>query len=123
MSNKPINVIEPVNRALTERLQVFAGRSLTRTTCMEIYQTMFNTLVDIFSMSKSGISNESVNFVAQALYECITLNNHDDSLDPTIFTQKASLKNVPMSDLVMLSVMFREHFIATEALAEIKHRS
>jgi len=119
MEENKLNVI--ITKLLVERLEVYKGRSLDKQICTEIYQTLFNSLADIFSKSKAPLSNESVNFIAQCYYNAVEINNRQ-ILDPNIFSQKASLSNVPTKELALLALMLKFTDFAPVVFTELKKR-
>lgn len=96
--------------------------SLNATTCTMIYSELFETLVEIFEQSNVKITNESMNYVAQMYYDSILINGNQE-LDPNIFNQRASLKNIETKELALLAMMFNHSDFATPFIYEIKHRS
>lgn len=112
---------EAVSVLLSEKLKTYSGQSLNSTTCMEIYQTIFDSLVEIFSKSNVDLSNESVNYISQQYYDSILINNTQE-LDPNIFTQRAKLENIHTKELALLAVMLNGTDFATPVIFEVKRR-
>lgn len=107
---------------LAERLNVLHGRSLSRGTCMEFYHVIFNNLQDIFTNAEVQLSNEALNWLAQGYYDSILINGRD-SLDPTIFTQRAKFENIATRELVLLAGLLKGSELVYEVVSEIKRRS
>lgn len=114
---------EAVSRLLVERLKSFKRETLDLVTCTSIYQTIFATLAEVFEMSKVGITNESMNYLAQSYYDCVSVNSTAQGLDPNIFTQRAKVENIETRELALLAVMLNGTDFALPLIAEIKRRS
>lgn len=115
---------EIITKLLSTKLARFSGSdvNLDKTTCLEIYQELFDSLVEVFETSKTKLTNESVNYLAQQYYFAITINGSYE-LDPNIFTQLAKLENIETKELALLAVMTNGSDIAIPLLHEIKRRS
>lgn len=116
------NIHESVSKLIVQRLEKHKKSSLNRETCSQIYQDIFNCFVDIFENSEIKIMNESMNFLSQMYYDSITINNNQE-LDPSIFTQRAKLDNIPTKEVALLATMMNETPFAAPFIAEIKRRS
>lgn len=116
------NIHESISKLLTNNIQKYKSRSLNSQTCTMIYQDMFETICNLFQESKINISNEAVNLVCQMYYDSISINNNQ-SLDPNIFSQRASVKNLETKELSMLASFFTNTQFALPLIQEIKHRS
>jgi hypothetical protein len=107
---------------LGEKLKKFKESNLDMVTCTQIYQEIFNTLVEVFETSNVQLTNESVNFMAQQYYDCVSVNGNQE-LDPNIFTQRAKVREIPTKEVALLAVMFSGTDFAFPLLQEIKKRS
>ncbi len=117
---------ESVIQLLCEKLKRFSAtrdQKLDLVVCTEIYQTIFDTLVEVFQTSNVKLSNESVNYLAQQYYDGVTINGQEDALDPNIFTQRAKLENIETKQLALLAVMLNHTDFAIPIIYEIKKRS
>lgn len=97
-------------------------KDLNVLTCVEIYTTIFETLVEVVTEADIQIGNEAMNFLAQQYYDGILINGHQE-LDPDIFTQRATLKEVSTEELTLLAVLLNGTDFCVPVLEEIKHRS
>lgn len=113
---------ETLTQLITERLARRAGEKLSTTTCSEIYQDIFFTLSELFKESKTPLTNESVNFLAQMYYDAITINGNQE-LDPNIFTQRAKLTNIHTKEVALMATMMSGTPFAVPLIAEVKRRS
>lgn len=121
---KPLSQFnEAITRLLTERLKRFTNNQLDLVTCTEIFQVIFNSLIEVFEMSNIGISNEAMNFLAQSYYDSISVNGTAQELDPNIFSQRAKLENIETRELALLAVMLNGTDFAIPLIHEIKRRS
>lgn len=106
---------------LTEKLKKFSNRKLDLTVCIEIYQSIFNTLVDVFEIAGTGLSNEGMNYLAQQYYDGVLINGREE-LDPNIFTQRAKIENIDTKELTFLAVALNGTDFAIPLIQEIKKR-
>ncbi len=113
---------ESISKLLTERLAKRKGEKLTSQICSEIYQDIFFSLSEIIKESSIPLSNESANFIAQMYYDAVTINGGQE-LDPNIFTQRASLKNIDTKELALMAMMFNKTPFAIPFISEVKRRS
>ncbi len=115
---------EAISRMLQAKLQSFVNenRSLNLDTCIEIYTTIFNALVECMETAEAPLTNESVNFLAQQYYDSILINGTQE-LDPNVFTQRAKLENVETKELALLATMLQGTDFALPVMDEIKRRS
>jgi hypothetical protein len=116
--------IHPAVAMLLEKnLRQYADdRELDLNSCVKIYQTVFETLVDVFKASNVQITNESMNWLAQQYYDGIQINNRYE-LDPDIFSQRAKLENIETKEVALLATMMRGTDFAIPLVMEIKRRS
>lgn len=114
---------EAITRLLSERLKKFKNKQLDLVTCTEIYQEIFSSLVEVFEMSNNGITNESMNYLAQSYYDGVSVNNSGQCLDPDIFSQRAKLENIETRELALMAVMLDGTDFALPLIHEIKRRS
>ena len=116
------NIHESVSKLLTSKLGKYKSQKLDSSVCTAIYQDIFETFVDVFQEAKIEIGNEAVNMVCQMYYDAVTINGNQE-LDPNIFTQRASVKNVETKELALLATLFSKTPFAVPFIAEIKKRS
>ena len=121
---KPGEFNEAISRLLEAKLRPFVtgNRNLSLLTCIEIYTTIFESLVEVITQSEAPVSNEAVNYLAQQYYDGILINGNQE-LDPDIFTQRAKLENIETRELALLAVMLWGTDFAKPVLAQIKQRS
>lgn len=116
------NIHEVLSKLITTRLLGQKNEHLNRTTCILMYQDIFSSIEELCTTSGVAISNESMNYLAQMYYDAVVVNeNH--TLDPNIFTQKASLDNIPTQELVLLAMFMNGTPFAAEFIDKIKSRS
>lgn len=113
---------EVITRLLTERLKQYHDKKLDLVVCVEIYQTIFNSLVEVFEQAGTGLSNESMNYLAQQYYDAVSVNGREE-LDPNIFTQRAKMDNIETKELALLAVMLNGTDFAVPLIQEVKRRS
>ena len=114
---------EAITRLLTERLKKFKSNQLDLVTCVEIYQVIFSSLVEVFEASNSGITNEAMNYLSQAYYDSVSVNESGQELDPNIFSQRAKLENIETREIALMAVMLNHTDFAIPLIHEIKRRS
>lgn len=117
-----VSAHESISKLLNEKLKKRISEKLNKDTCLEIYQDIFFTLTEVFKTSKTPLENEAVNLLAQMYYDSVTINNNQE-LDPSIFTQRAKLSNIPTKQLALLATMTRESPFFPVFVSEIKRRS
>ena len=122
-SKKSFN--EAITRLLEQNLTKYVGKDLDHALSLQMYTTIFDTLVGVFNQSNVGLSNEAVNFIAQSYYDCVSLNASSDlGPDPTIFTKRADLKEISTAELGFVMTLFKdEPLLAAPVIKEIKGRS
>lgn len=116
------NIRDSIDRLLISKLEKYKAKNLDSSTCTSIYQDVFETFVDIFQESKIDISNEAMNMVCQMYYDAITINGNQE-LDPGIFSQRASVKNIETKELALMGSLFSNTPFAIPFIAEVKRRS
>lgn len=123
MSNK--NVHEVLSKLLNDRLQRRVTQKLSKETCLEIYQDIFFTLSEVIKESGTPLSNESVNLLSQMYYDSINLRTSAGpmELDPSIFTQRAKLENIPTKELALLGTMMSGTPFGDVFIGAVKRRS
>lgn len=108
---------------LEQNLKQYADeRKLDLSVCTKIYQTIFESLVQVFQGSNVQITNESMNYLAQQYYDSIKINNRHE-LDPDIFSQRARLENIETKEIALLATMMRGTDFFYPLVEEIKRRS
>lgn len=118
MKGKKFN--DSMLQLLQTKLQKYT--TLNRTTCLQIYNDIFESMVDVFQASGAQLTNEAVNYLAQQYYDGVLVNNTQE-LDPNIFEQRAKLENIATKELALLAVMLGGTDFAVPVLQEIKRRS
>lgn len=118
------SVNEPLTKLLNSRLQKYTknSSSLTKETCLSIYQDIFDCIVEVVQSANVKLNNESVNYLAQQYYDAIKINSSEE-LDPSIFTQRAKLEEIETKELALLAVMMNGSPFCAPLLREVKRRS
>jgi hypothetical protein len=113
-----------VSQLLNERLKPVSRvkASLNLAACTEIYTRIFDTVVELVTETNIPLTNEAVNYVAQCFYDGVLINGEHE-LDPDIFRQRATVKNMETKELALLAVMFSGTDFTKPIVEEIKHRS
>lgn len=111
-----------ITKLLSEKLKQFNDKKLDLVICVEIYQEIFGSLVEVFEQSEAGLTNEAMNYLAQQYYDAILINGKEE-LDPNIFTQRASMDNIETKELALLAVMLNGTDFAIPLINEVKRRS
>ncbi len=119
---KVSNFNETITKLLTEKLKKYHDKNLDLVVCVEIYQTIFDSLVEIFETSKTGLTNEAMNYLAQQYYDAVLINGKEE-LDPNIFTQRAKMELIETKELALLAVMLSGTDFAIPVIQEVKRRS
>lgn len=115
-------VNDVLTRLLSEKLQSFNDKDLNLVACVEMFKTIFDTLIEVFQAAGVDISNEAMNYIAQQYYDGILINGTNE-LDPNIFTQRARLENIETRELALLAVMLNGSGFLPPIIQEIKKRS
>jgi hypothetical protein len=113
---------EAFSTLLADRLTYFNDKTLDLVVCVEIFQVIFNTLVDVTATSPVQLTNEAMNYLAQQYYDGILINGRQE-LNPNIFTQRAKLENIETKELALLAVMLNGTEFAIPLIQEVKKRS
>lgn len=113
---------EVISRLLGEKLKRFNDKKLDLVTCVDIYQAIFNSLIEVFDQAGTGLSNEAMNYLAQLYYDSVLINDREE-LNPNIFTQRAKMENIETKELALLAVMLNQTDFAVPLIQEIKRRS
>jgi hypothetical protein len=113
-----------IAKLLGERLKHFnkSDRNLDLVACVEIFQTIFDSLVEVFEESNVKLTNESMNYLAQQYYDGVLINGREE-LNPNIFTQRAKLEKIDTKECALLAVMLNGTDFAIPILQEIKKRA
>jgi hypothetical protein len=126
MSNKfkPGEIHKTISKLLEERLKylITEERNLNLAACIEIYTTIFNTLVELITEAGIPITNDGMNFLAQQYYDGVRVNGNQE-LDPSVFTQRIKLENIETKELALLAIILSGTDFVIPILAEIKKRS
>ena len=96
-------------------------KKLNLVTCVEIYTTIFETLVEVAEASELPVGNEAMNYLAQQYYDGVLVNGNEE-LDPNIFTQRAKVEEIETKELAVLAVILYGTDFALPLIAEIKRR-
>lgn len=120
---RPQEIHAAITKLLGAKLQplITSERSLNLVACVEIYTTIFDTLVDVMSEGDVMITNEAMNYLAQQYYDGVLVNGRQE-LDPDIFTQRAKLNAIETKELTILAVMLMGTDFAVPIIQEIKKR-
>jgi hypothetical protein len=118
------SVNEPLTKLLNSRLQKYTKNSLslTKETCLSIYQDIFDCIVEVVQNANVKLNNESVNYLAQQYYDAIKINSSEE-LDSSIFTQRAKLEEIETKEIALLAVMMNGSPFCAPLLREVKRRS
>lgn len=119
---KKSEVHEIISKLLTDRLQRKIDNKLDRATCIEIYGDIFYSLTEIIKQAGTPFDNEAVNVLSQMYYDSVTINGNQE-LDPTIFTQRAKLENVPTKELALMATMMNGTPFGDIFITAVKSRS
>jgi len=121
---KPAELHETISKLLGTKLQplITGERKLNLVSCVEIYTTIFDSLIEVLVESGIHIPNEAMNFLAQSYYDGILVNGKEE-LDPDIFTQRAKLENIETKHLAILAAILNGTDFAVPIIQEIKKRS
>lgn len=116
------NIHESVSCLLTAKLVKYKNEKFNVATCTLIYQDIFETFVDVIQESQIEISNEAMNMICQMYYDVVAINGNQE-LDPNIFSQRASVKNIETKELALLASIFSNTPFAVPFILEVKKRS
>lgn len=111
-----------ITKLLSVKLVEYKTKSLDLVVCLEIYQSIFDTLVEIFQTAKVTLTNEAMNYLAQQYYDAILINDNQE-LDPNIFTNRAKLELIETKEIALLAVMMSGTDFAIPLIQEVKRRS
>ena len=122
--SKPGEIHATISKLLEARLLPFISSSagLNLATCVDIYTTIFEVLVEVVEQSQLPFSNEGLNFLAQQYYDAVKINGAQE-LDPEIFTQRAKVENIETKELALLAVVLSGTDFSLPVIDEIKRRS
>jgi hypothetical protein len=110
-----------ISKLLTDKLKIYNEKDLDLVTCIEIYQKIFDTLVEVFESANMGLSNEAMNYLAQQYYDSVAVNGRHE-LNPNIFTQRAKMENIETKELALMAVMLNGTDFAVPLILEVKRR-
>ena len=116
------NIHEATSKLLNDRLQKRLTQNLNKHTCVEIYQDIFYSISELVKETNTPLCNESVNMLAQMYYDSVTINGHQE-LDPSIFTQRAKIENIPTNELALLATMMNGTPFGDFFISAVKRRS
>jgi hypothetical protein len=116
------NIVESVNKLLMHRLEKHKSKRLNKENCTLIYQDIFDCFVNLFQESNIKITNEAMNLLSQLYYDSVTINGNQE-LDPNIFEQRASVKNIETKELALLATVLNGTIFSDIFIFEIKKRS
>ena len=121
MENKSLkSASNAIFKLITSRFKMkILNSPLNKPKCIEIYTTIFDTLIEVFNEGNVVFSNEAMNFIAQGIYDSINVNG-GQQLDPTIFDKRAQVENIDKKNLAMICMMFKETDFALEAFNFLK---
>lgn len=113
-----------IAKLLGEKLKHFnnSKKKLDLVACVEIYQVIFNSLVEVIQESNVKLTNESMNYLAQQYYDGVLINGRQE-LDPNIFSPRAKLENIETKECALLAVMLSGTDFAVPIIQEIKKRA
>ena len=129
MKFQPGEIHRTISKLMEAKLQPIMSppegepkRDLNLASCIEIYTTIFESLVEVIQEAGLPVTNEGMNYLAQQYYDGILINGTQE-LDPDIFTQRAKVENIETKELALLAVILSGTDFALPILAEIKKRS
>lgn len=129
MKFEPGEIHRTISKLMESKLQpIFSPqedgtkRDLNLVACIDIYTTIFESLVEVIQEAGLPVTNEGMNYLAQQYYDGILINGTQE-LDPEIFTQRAKVENIETKELALLAVILSGTDFALPVLAEIKKRS
>lgn len=111
---------------LDTKLLSYKDKALTSPLCTEIYNSIFETTIDVFKKASIAVDNETMNWICQMFYDNVTIGTPSGAgqLDPNIFTQRAKLENIKTQELAFVYVMFKDHlWLIEDIVKEIKKRN
>ena len=118
---------DAITSLLVQKLQKYqdGNTSLNLVTCTQIYQDIFDTLVETLTEAKIELTNESMNYLAQQYYDAVSIKSNGNmyELDPNIFNQRAKLENIATRELTLIAVMMNGSDFAVPLIHEVKRRS
>jgi hypothetical protein len=120
MSQTKRSFNDSITKMLEARISQY--KVLNHATCIKMYLDIFNVFSEVLSQVKTGLSNESINYIAQQYYDTVKVNN-THSLDPNIFDKRAKLHAIPTNELGLMAVMLRDTDFVYPLIEEIKKRS
>jgi len=126
MSIKPQEFHKAIAQLLGAKLKPLISvddpKSLNLVACVEIYTTIFETLVEVITEADLAITNEGMNYLAQQYYSGVLINGQHE-LDPDIFTQVAKLSEISTEELTLIAVMLNGTDFAVPVIEEVRRRS
>ena len=121
MNKKPGEIHATICKLLETKLQPFQQQDLNLATCIEIYSTIFDAMVDVVAEAGLPVTNEGMNYLAQQYYDGVKINGTQE-LDPDIFTQRAKVENIETKELALLAVILSGTDFALPLIEEVKKR-
>lgn len=109
----------------SDQLRLILGKyrdsRLNESNCSLIYQDIYSQLLEVLKGSSLNISQDAVNWLAQAYYDGIKING-GATLDPNIFTKRPKMSDIPTKDLVVLLAMTQKTGFAEDVVSELRKR-
>jgi len=120
---KPQELHQTITTLLGSRLQpiITAEKNLNLVSCVEIYTTIFETLIEVLTTADIHITNEAMNYLSQQYYDGVLVNGTQE-LDPEIFSQRAKLEEIETKELAILAVLLNGTDFAVPIIQEVKRR-
>jgi hypothetical protein len=112
---------DSIENVITANLKSFSNQSLNKQTCFMMYQSIFNSVVEVFSQAKVNVSNEFMNYVSQQFYLDVRVNDNV-RLDPNIFTKLAKVTELNDFDLRVAASLFQGTHFFKPVYDELKKR-
>lgn len=112
-----ISIMQMIN----ERIQAFVRKDLTAALHYEIYETIFNVVKEVMLNANAGVTNEFINFVAQHVYDNISLGGNN-RLDPNIFSQRATVENLTKGEILLALPLMLTETSAANLIRAVKGR-
>jgi len=125
-TEKQHNIHKVMSQVVAAKLQSYIteGAELNLATCTKIYQDICLALQEVVitvPMLKAAMTEVGFNFMAQAYYDMVDINNGEE-LDPNIFTKRVKPEELSDKEAQVLLVLFKDTPIAKELFVTLKKR-
>lgn len=108
-------------------LTPYAGERVTRDKAMRIYNDIYGSLHQMFSLAKETmrLGPDGTNWLAQCYYDGIQLKTTSQTIEflpDDIFTKRPKLEDLPSRDLVILFALTRKTGFQAEVIEVLRKR-